>query len=149
MAILNGTSFRLYFGGDKLVGETSSGISFNNSLVEATTQVTDSFAEYIPGVKSATINFENLYSFDTIEVGDTMVFHIGERLNGYEGNCIVESIEVNTSADEVITHSGSVKVVGELRKFVPIYEFRDLQDRSGVNIQTRAGEDIQINVLTN
>ena len=149
MGLLNGNQFRITLGDNILLCETSSGVSFNNSLMEVTKSDTGTYAEYISGQKSATVSFDNLYSFDPIEVGMVLDFHIGPRSSGFTGTGIVESLEVSTASDDVVTHSGTMRVIGELEKFIPIIENVVLEARGGEDILTRAGEQIEIRIQEN
>ena len=144
-----GNSFRLYLNGTALRAETNSGISFTQSVHEATLNGANQFIDHITGIKSSTISFEGLYCFDDLEVGTVLPFHIGGIRDGYTGTCIIESIEISAGADSLITHSGTVKVIGELQKFVPIFEDSVLTTRSGLGILTRDSDLIEIRAQIN
>ena len=148
--IFTGNNFRLTVGDQILVGETSTGVSWQGNIIEATTKPTGGFAEFISGTKSGSIQFEKLLSFDeNLEVGNTYNFHIGGRRNGYVGQMIVESIEIGASSDELVSYSGSARVTGDLSKFNPDIAAQVLRTRSGEDILTRSGLNIEVNVLTN
>ena len=149
MGLLNGNQFRITLGDNILLCETSSGVSFNNSLMEVTKSDSGTYAEYISGQKSATVSFDNLYSFDPIEVGMILEFHIGPRSSGFTGTGIVESLEVSAASDDVVTHSGTMKVIGELEKFIPDIETQFLRARGGEDILTRDGNNIQVRTQVN
>ena len=149
MALINGNEFRLTLGGNQLVGELSTGVSFTNKLVEVTKGKTNTFVEYISGVKGATIDFERLYSFDPLETGMVLAFHIGPRSSGWAGQGIVESLELSATSDDVMHYSGSIRVIGELSKFIPDIETQFLRARDGEDILTRDGGNIQVRTQVN
>ena len=148
--MINGTDFRLTVGDNTLLGETSTGISWSGNTIEVTTKPTDGYAEFIPGHKSASIQFDKLLSFDeNLEVGSIHNFHLGRRSDGYSGKLIIESIDINASSDELISYSGSGTVVGELLGFIPDIQTQNLQTRAGVDILTRSGDQIQVRTQVN
>ena len=149
---LNGNRFVLFLSRDRalLRGETSSGISYNANLIEVTTKPTGSYKEFIPGVRTSTINFEKLHTFEeTLNVGDTVTFHIGERSNGFEGYCIIESISVDASSDDAQRYSGTARVTSEVTKFIPIFEESILCTTDGREICTTGGETICVSEQIN
>ena len=150
MAIENGNAFRIRLDTEYLVGETSTGISYSANLIEVTTKVTKGYVENIPGVKSATIQFEKLHTFEEVlEVGDKVTFHVGPSTQGYAGECIIDSIVVDSSSDGVQTYSGTASVTGEVAKFIPIYALEYLVDNNGNNITTDSGDSIVVSVQQN
>lgn len=128
MAILNGNRFRLYLGDDILTGELSSSISFTNQLIEVTKSDVGAWKEYEAGIKGASFSFENLYSFNDINIGDEFLVRFGTEDNGYEGNVIISDINIEATSDDVINFSGTAKVIGELEIYEPIHEFLLLED---------------------
>ena len=150
MAVENGNAFILTLDVKKFEGETSTGISYSANLVEATTKITGGYAEYIPGVQSATIQFEKLHTFnEVLEVGSKFVFHVGPRTKGFAGECIIDSVQIDSSSDSVQTYSGTASVTGEAAKFIPIYGEEIFCTTDGREICTTDGRQLYVNVLTN
>ena len=152
MALLQGNSFVLFLDRDRslLRGETSTGISYDANLIEVTKGITGRYAEYIPGVQTSSINFEKLHTFEeTLEVGDEVTFHIGPRSLGYEGLCVIESITIEASSDDVQRYSGTCKVTGPVTKFIPIFEESILCTTDGREICTTGGETICVSEQIN
>ena len=150
MTLLTGNRILLRFNTEVFEGRTSTGISVSNALVEATTKVTGSFTEYIPGVKTSTLDFNKLHTFEEkLEVGDELTFHIGPRSTGWAGQCIIESISIDAPSDEVQTYSGTAKVTGELSKFIPIFGEEIFCTTDGREICTTDGRQLYVNVQIN
>ena len=143
--ILNGTAFRLRLGGNNITGETRSGLRFTNNLVEVTTSPTNGYPEFVSGIKETYIDFENLYHFEPLEVGQTFEFNLGDNLSGWTGTCIIESIDISATSDDVITQSGVAKVFGELVKYDPFIEPFLLLESGDFTLQ-ESGDKIIINV---
>ena len=143
--ILNGTAFRLRLGNSNITGETRSGLRFINNLVEVTTSPTNGYPEFVSGIKETYIDFENLYHFEPLEVGQTFEFNLGDNLSGWTGTCIIESIDISATSDDVITQSGVAKVFGELVKYDPFIEPFLLLESGDFTLQ-ESGDKIIINV---
>ena len=149
--IINGNEIRLRFSGTELSGESSASLSFNNRLLDATLSNSKGFEEVISGIKGANVSFDvkGLFYSDHPEIGEIVEFHYGPRRSGWEGTGIVENIEVNATSDEIVSYSGSIKVIGELTKFVSILSDVALQARDGEDILTRGGDQILIRIQDN
>ena len=150
MAVVNGNRILLRFDTEVFEGRTSTGISVSNALIEATTRPTGPFAEYIPGIKTSTLDFNKLHTFEEkLDVGDELTFHIGPRDTGWAGQCIIETISIDAPSDEVQTYSGTAKVTGELTKFVPIFGEEVFCTTDGREICTTDGRQLYVNVQIN
>ena len=150
MALLTGNRILLRFNTEVFEGRTSTGISVSNALVEATTKVTGRYAEYIPGVKTSTLDFNKLHTFgEKLDIGDELTFHMGPRDTGWAGQCIIETISIDAPSDEVQTYSGTARVTGELSKFIPIFGEEIFCTTDGREICTTDGRQLYVNVQIN
>ena len=103
--IANGNTFRLRLNANNLVGETQSGIAYSANLVSVTKGISNGYEEVIPGVASASITFNRLYTGDeTLTVGQKLPFHIGPRTEGQAGECIIE-IQADLDAKTDVTQA--------------------------------------------
>ena len=116
--MINATQVRIHVDGAALEGEISSGFSFNNGLVEVTTKPTDSFKEFISGIKSASFNFDALFSSipNLLIVGNTYQIRLIGETSAFDGDGIVESVEVAGGVDDVVKYSGTISVTGDLER---------------------------------
>ena len=150
MAILTGNRLLLRFNTEVFEGRTSTGISYSNSLMSATTEDSQGYAEHISGVRSSTINFDGLHTFEErLEVGDELTFHIGPRDTGYAGQCVIESIDIEAVSDDVQTYSGTARVTGEVAEFIPIFGEEIFCTTDGREICTTDGRQLYVNVQIN
>ena len=148
--IANGNTFRLRLNANNLVGETQSGIAYSANLVSVTKGISNGFEEVIPGVASASITFNRLYTGDeTLTVGQKLPFHIGPRTQGLAGECIIENISIDSASDEVVTYAGTAKVTGPITDFIPVFALDKLIDNNDNQIVTDTGDRLCVITQTN
>ena len=114
---------------------TTANLSFADALNDATTKDSNSWEEMISGRRSVTITTDVLVDFDdvsgaqsfegvnTVALGQaptafTFVrpstgLSTGDFL-GWSGEAFIESFDINTTSDEIVTASVSLKVTGPL-----------------------------------
>ena len=149
--MIRSNELRIYVDTEILVGEVTSGLSFRHSLTEITTKPTKGFKEFTTGEKSATFNFDGIFSSfpELLQIGNAYTVRFGTRTRGLIGRGILQDLAVDAGTNDAVKFSGAIELIGELFNFVPIIEARNLQDRNGENITRRNGDPIQINIQIN
>ncbi len=102
-------------------------ISFSNSLIDTTTKDSSSWAENISGRKSFTLSTsglldyaavadsENITAIEDIALAGTKVFFtFGDTTNTMNGEAFIDSLEENSTSDDVVSYSVTMTGTGEL-----------------------------------
>jgi predicted secreted protein len=128
--ILSGSEFLLYNINDEPVAYSKNcAISINQSLTDVTTKNSDSWSEFMVGLKDWSIEFEGLVSYGE---GFTSTYFLDKYQNkepffikfgvvqgafthAFYGEVYIENINQTSELDEVAKFSGSLKGVGNLR----------------------------------
>jgi len=110
-----------------LIGLTDKSFSAEADMLDITDQQsTESWKEYTPGEKGATLNFSGLYAedagegattlYDDLAAGTKVSFKIGERPTGrrhWAGYGYVKTVDVNGPKNDPMSYSGTIQVTGK------------------------------------
>ena len=134
MAIFSGNDVKVWIDTVEVPNIVSSSMSVNDGLIEVTTKPTGNFTEVIPGRYSATLSLDLMGLHDYIS-GTSGLIRFGkvEPLS-WVADYYIESVDTSAPSDEAVTTSLSIKVTGELSKFIPIYENRELCTERGTTL---------------
>jgi predicted secreted protein len=131
--VFNGTDLVLAVGSsgsEVTIGHTTScSMSFSHDLPEATTKDSSGWAEFISGVRGATISFDGLVAYDDTtnaeELADYIInrtaisFVFGTAETGdsvYTGTGFIDTVEVSADMEAPVSYSGSITVTGAITK---------------------------------
>ena len=144
MGVFNGNNLVLGIAADgstpaKFAHSRSANISFSNSLIDSTTKDSNSWEEMISGRRSFSISTDGLVDFDdvtsaTSTEGFSDLALPGSKVDftfqrpstglsagdflGYSGEAYIESFDISTTSDDLVTYSVSLRGTGELVKVV-------------------------------
>ena len=130
-----------------IANTTNTSLSLNYSMIEVTTEASNTFKQIIPDQRSVTISFDGLSSpMDTIEllstisVGTLIQFNYGPEGNIRAGEGYISSFDWNGAVDTAAAFSGSIDVTGELGDIL-VEEFV-LMAQDGTNLMAEDGTDL-------
>ena len=148
--ILHGNNLLVWINKVIVPNVTSTNVSMSNNLVEATTKITGTFSEVIPGIKNITFSI-NVLGLPSVlhNVGDKVTYRVGTLENSNVVDAVIESIEVSSGSDEAVSYTMSLSSTGEYEKFIPIYELDKLVDNNDNQFVTDAGDRICVVTQTN
>ena len=149
MAVFSGNDVKVWIDTVEVPNIVSSSMSVNDNLIEATTKPTGNFTEVIPGRYSANLSLDLMGLHDYIQ-GTSGLIRFGrvEPLS-WVANYYIESVDTSAGSDEAVTTSLSIKVTGELSKFIPTFDNFDLCTNTDVTICTDTGETICVKIQNN
>ena len=150
MAILSGNSHRVWLDTVLVPNVTSTSLSVSNALLEATLSDSGSFDEFISGIKSSDITVDVLgFPSASLNIGDKVRVRIGTEELSHSSDAIIQDISVNGSSDTAVGHSISIKVIGVLAEFIPIFRLDKLVTDTGDQVITDTGDNICVSVQSN
>ena len=152
MSVINGNNLRIRLKGIEIINCRSVSLDVSNNLVEATTKPTNSWAEFISGIKNTVGSFEGLVDYnnsdyismkDDILAGTKVTYEmIAEGERKFFGDAVIESFGESGGSDDVTTYSGSFTITGDLQSEVVIpTEEAFLIDQNGDFITLNAEGD--------
>ena len=126
MAAINASSVKLTIGGSDVDGLQSVSLSMSADLIDVTVKNNSGRADYISGLKSATLDFEGLVDFAhtngvealfTAKDGRTSIaWVVTDTSNTYSGNGIITDFSVSAPMEDAASYSGTITVKGEITK---------------------------------
>ena len=151
MAVQNANEVNVRLDGVLVDNVTNVSLNLTNNLVEVTRGLTNGFVERISGIKDGSLSVEGYFAQEDLNrysLGSSVSVIFGTRTAGQtilEG--IIQQIEISGGTDSAIGFSMSIQVTGEVLNYVPNYIFDVLMTRAGVDIETRAGEPIEVRTI--
>lgn len=115
--MVNGNDLRLRIGDDLVIGEVTSSVTLTNDLIEVVESDVGSSTQVASGKSSGSFSFDSIYYSDQIEIGDEFNVRIGTETDGLEGDVVVESVSTDAGSDDLVRHSGVMRVTGGLRRY--------------------------------
>ena len=125
MALINGTTFNLFYNGDALGHSSSSSFSIQVDLPESTTKSSAGFQEVIAGVRSGTISVSGLvdpsdtFGFDQLAEMILLQSEVGwifeqSAFQGLQlsGNGYVTSVEQTGDLENPVAYDVEIKLSG-------------------------------------
>ncbi|SDJ96242.1 Phage tail tube protein [Pedobacter sp. ok626] len=127
--ILTGSEFLLYnIDNEPVAYSKNCAIKINNSLTDVTTKSSDSWSEYMVGLKDWSIEFEGLVSYgddfntsffvNKFQNSEPFFIRFGviqdNFTHAFFGEVHIESIDQNADNGELVSYSGSFKGIGNL-----------------------------------
>ena len=148
--ILQGNNLLVWINRVLVPNVTSTNISMSNNLVDATTKVTGTFNESIPGIKNVTFSIEALGLPSVLHnVGDKVVYRVGTLEKSNVVDAVIDSIDVSSPSDDVVSYTINLSSTGEYEKFVPIYRLDKLIDNNDNQFVTDTGDRICVVTQSN
>ncbi|WP_316817283.1 phage tail tube protein [Pedobacter nyackensis] len=127
--ILTGSEFLLYnIDNEPVAYSTNCAIKINNSLTDVTTKNSDSWSEFIVGLKDWSIEFEGLVSYgddfnssyfvNKFQNSEPFFIRFGvlqdNFTHAFYGEVHIQSIDQTANDGEIVSYSGSLKGIGNL-----------------------------------
>lgn len=130
MAKVNGTNLGVYIDGDLQAAATSCEISFSSNMLETTSKDSAGDAEFLPGLRNATVSTEALYTDASSDLNQDDLFTMqkdrtkvvlifGVNTTGkviYTADAYISSLSISAPMEDVTTYSVEFQITGSVVK---------------------------------